>query len=127
MDLYKQIDLTTRVESASPHQLIQLLFEGAMRNLAEARGAMARGDIAGKGRLISRAVNILAGLRDSLNMQVDNDLPYQLDRLYEYMQRRAMQAHADNDDKALDEVLELLLTLKSAWDSIAPDPGESKP
>lgn len=120
VDQYKQVDLTSRIENASPHQLIQMLFEGALGSLTDARAAMARDDIEARGLMISKAVNIIAGLRDSLNLDVKDELPYELDRLYEYMQRRVMQAHSDNDEQALEEVVELLLTLKSGWDGISP-------
>lgn len=115
---YKQIDITGRVDGASPQQLIQLLYEGALKAIAECRGAMRQGDIAAKGALTTKAVNIIGGLRDSLSYEVESDLPHQLDSLYVYMQRRLMEAHSSNNEALLDEVQELLATIKSGWDNM---------
>lgn len=116
--IYKQVDLKTRIEDASPHRLVQMLFEGALGAIAEARGATLREDIAAKGQMVTKAVNIISALRDSLNMDVGNELPYDLERLYDYMQRRLLEAHARNKVEWLEEVAELLQTLKSGWDEI---------
>jgi flagellar secretion chaperone FliS len=117
---YKQVDLETRIGSASPHKLIQMLYEGAIERLSVARGALAREDMATKGIMLGKAISILSGLRDSLDRQVDSELPDNLDRLYEYMQFRLLEANRENDEKAIAEVLELIKTVKSGWDGIAP-------
>jgi len=118
---YKQIDIKTRVDSASPHRLIQMLFDGALEALAQGKGAMVREEIEAKGKALTKAATIISGLRDSLNKDVDSELPYNLDHLYEYMQRRTMDAHAQNDPQAIEEVVELLQNLKSGWDEISPE------
>lgn len=118
LDAYKQLELKSRVDDASPHRLIQMLLEGALSAIAEAQGAMGRGDIVLKGERITRAVNIVSGLRDSLKPGGGSQLPYELDRLYDYMQRRLIEAHAQNEITGLIEVAELLATIKSGWDDI---------
>jgi len=120
LDTYKQLELKSRVDDASPHRLIQMLLEGALSAIAEAQGAMSRGHIVVKGERITRAINIVSGLRDSLKPEGENTLPYDLDRLYEYMQHRLLEAHAQNEGAGLVEVSELLLTIKSGWDDISP-------
>lgn len=116
--VYKQVDVRSRIEGASPHRLIQMLYEGALDSLAAAKGAIEREDIATKGAVITRAINIISGLRDSLDSKVNSDLPYNLDRLYDYMQRRLLQANSENDLQIIEEVVELLQTLKSGWDQM---------
>jgi flagellar protein FliS len=120
---YRQLGLEAEVSNASPHRLIQLLFAGVLDRLAVAQGAMARGDIPLKGQQISKAIAIISGLRSSLDMDAPGDLPTNLDQLYEYMEVRLVQSSARNDLDALSEVTELLKTLKSGWDGIAPNPG----
>jgi flagellar secretion chaperone FliS len=117
---YKQVDLETRISAASPHKLIQMLYEGAVERLSVARGALAREDMATKGIMIGKAISILSGLRDSLDRGVESELPDNLDRLYEYMQFRLLEANRENNEKAIAEVLELIKTVKSGWDDIAP-------
>lgn len=116
---YKSVDVNSSVISADPHQLILLLFEGATAAIALARGEMERRNIAAKGKSISKAIDIIEnGLKASLNMKIDSDLPEKLDGLYDYMIVRLLHANLKNDLAALDEVAALLGELQGAWVSI---------
>lgn len=106
------------VDDASPHRLIQMLFEGCLQRMAIAKGAIEHQDIAVKGENISRAIGILGGLRDSLDLS-QGELAANLDRLYEYMERRLLEANLKNDALIIDEVCNLLRDVKSAWDAIS--------
>ncbi len=118
---YRQLGLETHINNASPHRLIQLLMEGAVERLVAAQAAMERGDTATKGLLIGKAMGIISGLRSALDMNVkDTDLPEHLDNLYDYMGRRLLEASLHNKVDILVEVLDLLNTVKSGWDAIAP-------
>ena len=121
LSLYKQIDLDARVHGASPHELILMLFDGAIAALEGAKLAIENEDMQRKGECITRVSSILGGLRDSLNVDLESDLPNQLDRLYDYMQRQVFEVHARNDCQKLDEIQQLLLTVKSGWSGISAD------
>ncbi len=113
------------VAAASPHRLIQMLLEGALEKIAIARGHMERGEIAQKGKAISWAIDILEGLRMSLDQEAGGELASNLDALYDYMNLTLLQANKDNSLEKLDEVGGLLKNIKSAWDAIANDPAAS--
>lgn len=115
---YNRINITSGVEEADPHRLIQMLMQGALEKLAIAKGYLERGDINGKGSHISWAISIIEGLRASLNMEQGGDIAKNLEDLYEYMIRRLLRANIENDITLLDEVSSLLQTVKSAWDDI---------
>ncbi|HEX7762674.1 MAG TPA: flagellar export chaperone FliS, partial [Cellvibrio sp.] len=66
---YQKLGIESEVSHASPHRLIQLLFEGALGRLAAAQGAMERGDLAVKGEMLGKAIGIVGGLRSSLDME----------------------------------------------------------
>ncbi len=119
---YKRINTESAMEGASPHQLIQMLLNGALDRLSQAKGAIARNDVAQKGVMIGKAVSILGGLQDSLDANADEQITSNLDSLYDYMQRRLLEANVKNDPDLLDEVSDLLLTIKDGWDAIAPSP-----
>ena len=113
---YKSVGVESAVTTASPHQLILLLFEGAQAAISLARGEMARNNIPAKGKAISRAIDIIEnGLKASLNLDVDSDLPEKLDALYDYMVVRLLHANLKNDPAALEEVATLLGEIQSAW------------
>ncbi len=111
------------VAAASPHRLIQMLMEGALEKIAIARGHMERKEIAEKGKSISWAIDILEGLRMSLDQEAGGELAANLDSLYEYMSITLLEANKDNSLAKLDEVSRLLKSIKSAWDAIAEDPA----
>ena len=117
---YSSVKVQSGVEAASPHRLIQMLFEGALERIAQAKGAMAQNQIARKGELISKAVAIVAGLQGSLNDREGGELAANLDSLYDYIIRRLTQANYENNLEYLDECGRLLGELKLAWDAIAP-------
>ncbi|MCH8506840.1 MAG: flagellar export chaperone FliS, partial [Ectothiorhodospiraceae bacterium] len=82
---------------ADPHRLIQMLMEGFLTRVAQARGAMERGQTADKGVEIGKAISIVEGLRVSLDMERGGELSESLASLYEYMQRRLLEANLHND------------------------------
>ncbi|MGR8931159.1 MAG: flagellar export chaperone FliS [Gammaproteobacteria bacterium] len=116
VDSYKS-GIVAEVEDANPHRLIQMLFEGGLQRIAVAKGAIQRNEIALKGESISKAIAIVGGLRSSLDL-TQGEIANNLDRLYEYMERRLVDANLHNDESILDEVSGLLKDVKSAWDAI---------
>lgn len=118
---YAQGGLEAKVHSATPHQLIILLFEGASSAITVAKLHMERGEVAQKGKLISQAIDIITnGLKASLNLEAGGKLAEQLAALYDYMARRLLSANLENNPAVLDEVSTLLAEIHSAWIEIAP-------
>ncbi|RJG09861.1 flagella export chaperone FliS [Pseudomonas cavernicola] len=117
---YQTVNTQAQAVDASPHRLIQMLMEGGLTRMAQARGALERGQVALKGELIGKAVGIVGGLRDGLNLEAGGELAMNLDRLYAYMSVRLLEANVKNDPAMLDEVAGLLRNIKSGWDAIAP-------
>ncbi|MDR2452406.1 MAG: flagellar export chaperone FliS [Candidatus Accumulibacter sp.] len=116
LDAYGEVGIGTAVSTASPHQLIVLLFEGARQAVVVARSGIESGDIPRKGAAITKAIDIiLNGLRASLNLEEGGNLAQNLYALYDYMARRLLHANLHNDKAALDEVLNLLTEIHGAW------------
>ncbi|KSN46477.1 flagellar export chaperone FliS [Pseudomonas aeruginosa] len=119
MKQYQQVSIEAQVSDANPHRLIQLLMQGGLERLAQARGAMEREQIPEKGILIGKAIGIIGGLREALDSERGGELAGNLDRLYEYIIARLVEANTSNDTSLLDEVSALLLEVKSGWDGIS--------
>lgn len=115
---YNQVGVSSGIEQASPHRLIQMLMYGAIEKVAMAKGFMERKEIAQKGAHISWAISIIEGLRASLDKNAGGEIADNLDDLYEYMVRRLARANAENNADILDEVISLLHSVKGAWDEI---------
>lgn len=116
---YQSVNTQAQVFEASPHRLIQMLMEGGLSRLAQARGALERGQVALKGELIGKAIGIIGGLREGLDLQQGGELAANLDGLYDYMVNRLVEANLKNDGALLDEVAELLRNIKTGWDGIS--------
>ena len=116
---YQAVDISTCVEDADPHRLIQMLYEAALNSIAVASGCLERGDSEGKGLAIGKAVGLVGGLMDSLNHDiVDGGLASNLSALYEYTTEQLTLANIDNDVARLDRAREVLVPLKEGWDGI---------
>lgn len=119
---YEQVSLSTSIESADPHRLILLLFEGATAALNSAKFFMQDGNIPAKGAAISKAIDIITnGLQASLDLEQGGELAERLSALYEYMTSRLLWSNMKSDIAALDEVLMLLGEIHDAWKQIAPN------
>lgn len=120
---YQKIGAQAQTSEASPHRLVQMLMEGGLDRIAQAKGAMERKDVANKGVLIGKAIGIIGGLREGLDLEKQAESVSELDSLYTYMMKRLAEANLKTDPKILDEVADLLRTVKDGWDAIgAPAP-----
>ena len=118
---YANVGLETGVLAASPHRLIVMLYEGAELAVRMAIKHIHEGDLVKKSAAITQAsAIILEGLRAALDLKQGGDIAQQLDALYDYMNKRLMLAHLNNQTAPLEEVLGLLRELHGAWLQIAP-------
>ncbi|HXK56831.1 MAG TPA: flagellar export chaperone FliS, partial [Gammaproteobacteria bacterium] len=106
---YASVSVTSGIEDATPHRLIQMLMEGALDKIATAKGHMLHKNLSEKGRHISWAISIISGLQSSLDMEAGGEVSANLDNLYDYMVRRLGLAGATDDAEILDEISSLLL------------------
>lgn len=119
MKQYQSVNTNAQLVDATPHRLIQMLMEGGLTRLAQAKGAMERNDVALKGTLIGKTIDIVGGLRQGLNLEEGGEVAANLDSLYIYMTTRLVEANRKNDPTILDEVAGLLREIKSGWDGIS--------
>lgn len=118
---YAQIGLETGVAASSPHRLILMLYDGALKCIADAGGHLVAGRTGPKGEAISKAIAIIEnGLKASLDLERGGAIGQQLADLYDYMNRRLLLASMRNDGAMLDEVTGLLRELRGAWAGIEP-------
>ena len=114
---YQSVDVDSKVSSSTPHSLIAMLLDGLLKKLAVASGAIERNDISMKGENISAAIRIVDSLRASLD-EKGGELAINLASLYDYMERRLLEANIKSDTKIIAEVVSLIGEIKSGWDAI---------
>lgn len=108
------------VLSASPGQLVLMLYDGTLRFLRQALDGFSPAHdeikrIAIVHTALGRAGAILAELQSNLNLEAGGEYAANLDRLYDYYQRRLHQANINKDDVAIREVLRLVTELRDGW------------
>lgn len=112
----------TKVSTTDQGQLLIMLYDGALRYLAQAREKIEAKDFAAKGVLISKVIDIINELSSSLNLEKGGSLATNLNNLYVLCTARLLQANLKLDLKALDSVVQILSGLRSAYAQIIETP-----
>jgi flagellar protein FliS len=125
---YESVGLETQVMSASPTQLITLLFDGALSAIARARLHLQHGNIAERGMAISKAIDIVdSGLKASVDMEAGGEVAKYLVASYELIIQNLMLANLNADEEKLTVAETMLKNLGSAWREACDAPRESTP
>ncbi len=122
---YKKVATHT----ASPGQLVLMLYEGAIRFLDHARNGFDIEDpvdsVAAVNNNILRAQEIIRELDFSLNLKEGGELALQLRRLYDYFDRTLTEANQRKEVKGVHEVITRITTLRDAWAAMLKTRGET--
>lgn len=117
---YQRISVETVSQQTSPAQVVAMLLDGLLKNVGAARAALKRGDIAGKGQFILKAVRIVdEGLRPALDMERGGEIAANLNGLYAYCVLRLTEGNLNNSDQALAEVIKVVEPLVDSWKRLA--------
>ena len=118
--------LEHRILTASPLELVVILYEHTIRSVQDARRHLAAKEIASRATAICKAIMLISELRSSLNHEVGGEISQNLESLYKYMQKRLTDANMRQEDEPLGEVESLLQQLAEAWVEISkPRPEEA--
>lgn len=117
---YAQTYRANAVLTASPGQLVLMLYDGVLKSLAIARDAFARqGDdprrIETINQQLLKAQTIIAELQGGLNLEAGGEFALTLQRLYEYHNRRLLEANLRKQVEPVIEVERLVRELRDAW------------
>ncbi|MBA6326960.1 flagellar export chaperone FliS [Colwellia sp. MB02u-6] len=117
---YQQINKST-AQQASPYQLVALLFQKLLDNIATAKGAIIQKNYAKKGAEISNAISIIGVLQASLDFKQGGEISNNLASIYVYCSEQLLAASLSNDIDKLNEIAQILIPIKSGWDNIPLD------
>lgn len=116
---YQKAQKELPLSDANPHQVIQILMREFLTQIFQAKASIERANIEGKNQSINKAIKIIGGLQGGLNLKEGADIADNLNNLYNYMTIRLTEANAENSVVILDEIKELYLPIKEAWDNIS--------
>lgn len=118
--------MQNEVLNASPERLVQLLYDLAIRCLVDARQSNRTNDIAGRVRHLNRVFAVLVELSDGLDFDAGGEIALNYARIYDYCQRRLLEANTQQSDSMLAEVESLLRDLREAWDVVVTNVGRER-
>ena len=108
---YRQTSVTT----ATPGQILIMLYEAAIKNVKKASYCIQSGDIPGKGVAIVKTHDIINELINSLDFNVGGDVARELERLYNFIIDQLVLANRENRVEPLQTVHKVLETLLIGW------------
>ena len=114
---YGSVQHDAQAEFASAHEKTLMLFDGAITFIGVALQAIARSDYELKGKMISKSIAVINGLKDCFDMS-HGELPSNLHDLYEYMVENLFQANLTSDVETIKEIQLLLKTVRESWAQI---------
>ena len=116
---YQSIDLTSRIEGASPHGLVAILFDELLKSLDAMAAAARRKDFNQRGAKQSRSLSILLALEGSLDFENGGEIAQSLLAIYREARRLIIAGGKDNDPEPLARAREMLDQISSAWGALA--------
>ncbi len=105
----------TAVSEATPHKLVEMLYEGALKNLNLTKVFIEQKNFEKKSEHANKTLAILNALRAGVDFDKGKEVAENLYSLYDYCYRRVFEASSKNDTQMLDEVIEHIKTLDEAW------------
>ena len=118
--------LKTQVTTVDNLRLVVLLYEGAIKFLLKAQEGIQEKDVAKRHNQIGRALDIIMELKNALNFSQGGEIAKSLNALYLFMQNHLTTANIQNDTQKVQEVINILSSLKEAWETIASRPEVRK-
>ncbi|MCG7384099.1 flagellar export chaperone FliS [Paenibacillus sp. ACRRY] len=107
-----------KYQTASPHKLTLMLYNGAIQFAGKAKEAILQQDIQQTNTWVQKTQDIVYELMSSLNLKEGGEIAKNLKNLYSYVVDQLIQANIKKQPELIDEVVHILSELKSAWESI---------
>jgi flagellar protein FliS len=112
---YKQVDINSSILESNPHQIILMMFDGMLQGVAEAKGAIERKDYELKSQSLTKSINILDALIQSLDFDIEPEISKNFEVMYSYCIHCLTEASSSLKTDKLDEVIEMIKPVRMAW------------
>jgi len=115
---YQSVDISSRIEGATPHQLVQIMYEELLKALDAMAFATSRGDYVQRGERQSRVLAILTGLETSLDFDKGGQIAVDLVAIYREARRLVVAGGREGDARMVVQAREMIAEISNAWDGI---------
>ena len=118
---YREIDVAARVEGATPHGLVMIMFDELLKGLDTLAVAENAQDIARRNAAQARAISLLHGLETSLDYKRGGEIAGNLGAIYREARRLLGATPGMDRATAIGQARDMLATLSGAWEAIGPE------
>jgi flagellar protein FliS len=118
---YGKMKDATQTMYASPHQLMLMLFDGAIEAMSLNIRAIQQNDLEARSKQNTRSITIINGMRECLDMQAGGELADNLYALYQYMAQELFRANFKNDSETIRNIQTMLKDIRGSWEKIPID------
>ena len=115
---YGQIKNDTQTSYASPHQLMLMLFDGAIEAMSMTIGAIQQNNFELRSKQSTRSISVINGMRECLDIETGGDLANNLYSLYSYMAKELFKASFKNDADTVQNIQTMLKDIRESWEKI---------
>lgn len=115
---YRDIDVAARVEGATPHGLILIMFDELLKGLDALAAAEEMRDAVRRNAAQARVVSLLHGLEASLDYKRGGEIADNLGRIYREARRLLGATPGMNRATAIGQARDMLATVSGAWEAI---------
>ena len=116
---YRASNMIAQTSQASPVELVLMLVDGLIEEMARLRMHIAHERFDEKARSIAKCSDILTGLASALEVETGNEVVENLSRLYDFCAQHLNQAGFEMNVAKVDEVMQLVQTLRAGWQGMA--------
>ena len=118
---YGKIKDDTQTMYASPHQLMLMLFDGALEAMSLTIAAIQNKNFELRSKQNTRSIAIINGMRECLDMEAGGELADNLYSLYQYMAQELFRASFKNDAETIRNIQTMLKDIRGSWEKIPID------
>lgn len=112
---YSNLAVESSVSEASPHKLVELLYENLIKNLKLGKIFLEQKNYEKKAEHFNKALSIIAALQAGLDFEKGKDIAENLAALYDYCYKNVFKASSSGELNLIDEVIELIEPIADAW------------
>ncbi|MCF6178000.1 MAG: flagellar export chaperone FliS [Geopsychrobacter sp.] len=115
MNAYMNQYQNNQILTASPEQILIMLYDGAIRFVRQARQEIEGGNLGAKSTAVGKALAIITEFTNTLDYEVGGEIALDLRDLYTFMVGELVAVNARSDVEKLDSVENILCELREAW------------
>ena len=119
--------LESRILSAQPAELIEMLYRVAIQSLQKATGHLKTGDAMARSGEVTRAQEAVNELMAALDHSVGASFTQTLAALYAYVQQQILKGHAGQSEEAFQRAIGILTTLQEGWSGVCGEQAKAHP